>query len=295
MASDVAATIRPQGFGSRRTARSASVTGRYIIAAVVLVGMIAPYVYIVLQSLAVPTQVGQKLVPTQYSLHTFRALFSSVGAPWVQAIGNSVAVTLADTVARIVIGALAGYAIAVVGFRGSRLVSDVVLLQMFYPAVILVVPLFLMVQHAGLYDSLGGMILPYLADAWTVFMYTAFFRSIPKELVEAARLDGAGHVRIVFRVLVPLLGPVTTVVALYLIVQRWTEAFWDLIIVPTPAHQTLNVLLTQLTVATSHQNAGAVSEPGLVFAGAAVLTLPLVALFLIFSKRFASGFDMSLR
>jgi multiple sugar transport system permease protein len=193
----------------------------------------------------------------------------------------------------VVIGALAGYAIAIVGFKGARFVSNVVLVQMFYPAVILVVPLFIMVQRAHMYNTLGGMIVPFLADAWAVFMYTAFFRSVPAELIDAARLDGAGHFRIVFRVLVPLLGPVTTVVALCLIVWRWTDTFWDLIIVTKPANMTLNVLLASQAMAAG--NTDAVVEPGLVFAAATVLTLPLVIIFLAFSKRFAAGLDMSLR
>jgi multiple sugar transport system permease protein len=278
--------------GGRRSAQRRSLAVRYTVASVILVVTVLPYLYIILQAFAVPTQVGD-LVPTAYSWHTFIALFTSAGSPWVSAIGNSVIVTVVDTTSRVVIGALAGYAISIVGFRGARFVSNVVLLQMFYPAVILVVPLFMMVQRAHMYNTLGGMIIPFLADAWAVFMYTAFFRSVPTEMIEAARLDGAGHFRIVFRVLVPMLGPVTTVVALCMVVWRWTDAFWDLIIVSKPANMTLNVLLAGQAGAVTSTDA--VREPGLVFAAAAVLTLPLVAVFLVFSKRFAAGLDMSLR
>jgi carbohydrate ABC transporter membrane protein 2, CUT1 family (TC 3.A.1.1.-) len=173
----------------------------------------------------------------------------------------------------------------VLSFRGKRTIQNFILFHMFYPGIILLVPTFLLVRAMGLYDTYLAMILPGLVSTWAIFMYANFFRSIPKEVVEAARMDGAGELRIIFQIMIPLARPVTAIVFLFLFMERWIELLWDMIVVRDPAKQTLNVLL-----ATMFGPYG--GYPGPLYAAGVLLTFPILVLFLLFSRRFVSGVSL---
>lgn len=121
-----------------------------------------------------------------------------------------------------------GYALAKLQFKGRRMIFNVVLFQMFYPAVILLIPLFLTVRFLGMYDTYWAMILPKAVNLWAIFMYTNFFRGIPDELIEAAKMDGAGPFKIVARVVLPMSKSITTIIFLFLFMERWVELLWDM-------------------------------------------------------------------
>jgi multiple sugar transport system permease protein len=119
-------------------------------------------------------------------------------------------------------------------------------------------------------------------------MYSGFFRTIPTELIEAARLDGASELTVIFRVVMPMARSITTVIFLFLFMERWVELMWDLIVVATPEQRTLNVLL-----ATMFGPYG--SFPGPLYAASVLLTFPILILFLVFSKNFVEGVEFVIR
>lgn len=258
----------------------------YVVATCLLFLMVTPYLYMLLQSLAPWSEVDRVFLPSSLSLRSYKWLLAggaeALPRPWLRALGNSVLVTSVVTISRVFFGALVGYALAVLSFRGRRLIQNFILFHMFYPGIILLVPTFLLIRALGLYNTYSAMIIPGLVSTWAIFMYANFFRSVPKEVVEAARMDGAGEVRIIFQIMIPIARPVTAIVFLFLFMERWIELLWDLIVVRDPAKQTLNVLLTTMFVPYG-------GYPGPLYAAGVLLTFPIILLFLLFGRRFVQG------
>jgi multiple sugar transport system permease protein len=281
----------PRVAASARLSRLAGTGILYFVAVAILALMVLPYFYLVVQSLAPWSQVDRVFLPTSLELRSYIWLLGGgegVPQPWLRALFNSLLVTSVDTVSMVVVGAIVGYALSVLRFRGQRLVSDFILFQMFYPSIILLVPTFLLIRMAGLYDTYAAMILPRLVSLWAIFMYTSFFRTVPTELVEAARIDGAGNLRIIFRIMLPIARPITVVIFLFLFMERWTELLWDLLVVKDPEKQTLNVLL-------AHMFGPYGTYPGPLYAAGVLLTFPILILFLLFSRGFVKGVQLVLR
>lgn len=141
-----------------------NLTFRYIIAFALLIVMVFPYLYMVMNSFADWTQVDKKMVPTDFTLRSYEWLFSGgeagVARPWLHAFLNSVIVSTISTGLMMATGAMVAFALAKMNFRGRNFINNAVLFQMFFPAIILLIPTFLIVQNAGLYDTYMAMILP---------------------------------------------------------------------------------------------------------------------------------------
>ena len=263
----------------------------YWIAVPVLLIMVLPYAYLLLQSLSPWDQVDTSFIPTALTLRSYQWIIQGGGynpQPWLNALFNSLLVSGVDSVCMVVIGAIAGYALSILQFRGHKFINNFILFQMFYPAIILLVPTFLVIRFTGLYNTYWAMILPYAFSLWAIFMYTSFFRSINSEMIEAARIDGASELSILFRIILPISRSITTVIFLFVFMDRWTNLMWDLIVVKDPTKQTLNVLLS-----TMFGPYGA--YPGPLYAAGAILTFPILILFLIFSRNFVKGVQLVLR
>lgn len=284
---------------STRSGIGATLRGRrlrkrlvYIPAIIAFVFMVSPYAYMLIQSLAPWSEVDRLLVPHRLTLKSYLWIATGGGIgtpkPWLRAFLNSVVVTTSDTLVRVAVAALTGYALSVIRFRGRKLIKNVILFQMFYPAIILLVPTFLLVHALGLYNGYGAMIVPMLVDVWSIFMYTNFFSGVATELVDSARMDGAGEFRIVFRIMLPVARSITTVIFLFLFMQRWVELLWDLLVVKDPQRQTLNVLLA--TMFGPYGN-----YPGPLYAAGVLLTFPILVLFAVFSRMFVEGVQFTLR
>ncbi|MEI2401533.1 carbohydrate ABC transporter permease [Niallia taxi] len=265
---------------------------RYIVASVLLCMMVFPYLYMVMSSFAVWDQVDQSLVPTKLTLRSYEWLFSggdvSVPRPWIRAFFNSVIVSAGSTALMMVTGAVVAYALAKMNFKGRKTVDNIILFQMFFPAIILLVPSFLIIQNAGLYDTYWAMIIPKAMSLWAVFMYTNFFRAIPDTFLEAAKLDGAGHLQILWKVVLPMSKSITTVVFLFLFMERWSELLWDMLVIKSDNMLTLNVLLSQMFGPYG-------GYPGPMYAASVLLTLPIIILFLFFTKKFQEGMQFTLK
>ncbi|HET7627313.1 MAG TPA: carbohydrate ABC transporter permease [Bacillales bacterium] len=264
----------------------------YLLAIAVFLVMIFPYVYMVLQSLAPWEQVDRKFIPTDLTLRSYRWLFFGgegvVPRPWLRAFLNSMIVTASSTFLMMIVAVLTGYAITKLKFKGSRFVHNVILFQMFYPAVILLIPLFLLVKNVGMYNTYLGMIIPKAVDLWAIFMYINFFKSIPNEVIESAKMDGAGSVKTIWKIVLPMSKSITTIIFLFLFMVRWVELLWDMIVVNDPKMLTLNVLLAQMFGPYG-------AYPGPMYAGSVLLTLPILILFILFSKNFKEGMDFAIK
>jgi len=200
---------------------------------------------------------------------------------------NSFIFTLGVIVLTLVLGLLAGYALAVLSFRGRGAVFSVVLLSLIVPFQLLMIPLFVMIVRTyGLSDTFLGMILPFAVNATALFIFRQFFRALPESLFDAARIDGAGELHILLRVAIPLARPAILTAVLVTFIGPWNEFLWPFLITKQANLQPLAVALANYisTVAASAAN-----PVGAILAGATVLAIPAVALFLLFQGYFQAS------
>lgn len=257
---------------------------------VLLVISLFPFYYMVVQSFPAWDTVDKTLVPTNLTLRSYEYLIGRGGATnsmmWVRALLNSLLVSFPTAVISVAIGLAIGYSLSKLGFSGEKLIMNSLLFQMFFPTIILLVPRYMIAK--GMANTYPGMILPLCISIWAIFMYINYFKTIPNEVFEAARIDGASDLTILWKIAFPVTKSVTTIVFLSIFMQRWSELMWDMLIAPDINMQTLNVLIS-----TQFKPMGAF--PGPMYAASVILTMPIILLFLRFSKYFKEGISFMLK
>jgi multiple sugar transport system permease protein len=196
---------------------------------------------------------------------------------------NSLIVSGFTVALNVLFSSMAGYALSKLPFRGRRIVFASVLMAMMIPYVALFVPQFFVVVQMGLVNTLTAMVLPIAVMPIAVFIMRQFADSIPDDLLEAARLDGAGEFRIFFGIFLPLLGPAVATVAIITFLNSWNYFLWPLIVAQGQETYTLPV---GLSIASQAANS---TDYGLLLAGAVIVLMPVLLLFLFLQKYFVRG------
>ena len=223
--------------------------------------------------------------PANLTLDNFVAINAQVDL--ARTLVNSGIFTLGVLLTTLVIGLLAGYALAQLQFRGRTVIFTVMLLILVLPFQLFMIPLYvLIVRTYGLSDSYLGMILPFAVNATAVFIFRQFFLQLPPELFDSARIDGASELVILRRIAIPLARPAIITAMIVTFIGPWNEFLWPFLITKDPALQPLAVSLANYitTVAASASN-----PFGAILAGAVVLAIPAVVLFVIFQRHFQSS------
>ena len=215
--------------------------------------------------------------------------FSSYSTAWTQAsfgtyAQNSAVVTIGAVALDVVVSLPAAYVLGRYQFRGSGTLIAFFLAGLMLPVRLGIVPIFYLMGSLGLTDSRLGLVLIYAASGipFSIFILSAFFRTLPRELEEAARIDGAGDFRIFARVMVPLVKPAIATVVVFRFVPLWNDFFFPLVLLRTTDRYTLPVGLTQF-FGEFQTNWSAL------FAGLVIATVPLIVLFLIATKQIVQG------
>ena len=225
---------------------------------------------------------GPALVPLHPMLGHYRALFTE-RAFWLP-IRNSLIVAGATTALCVTIGALAAYALARLRFRGRVVVLGLVLAVSMFPQITIVSPLYLLLRWLRLIDTYPGLVLPYLAFALplTVWLLVTFFRRIPRDLEEAALVDGATRWQVLTRIVLPLAVPGLATTAILTFIYCWNEFLFALAFTLGPERQTVPVAIALFR--------GQYQVPwGEILAGAVLATLPVAAMVLLFQRRIVQG------
>ncbi|HCB05983.1 MAG TPA: sugar ABC transporter permease [Nocardioides bacterium] len=223
--------------------------------------------------------------PETVTLSNYDTLFTRLDFPTY--LFNSVVVALAVTAGNMIFCSMLGYALAKLDFPGKKALFAVVLGTLMVPGVVTFVPLFVMVTKMQLSNSLLGLILPFLAGPFGVFLMRQYILSLPDELIQAARIDGAGELRIFFSVMLPLCGPALATLGILTFLASWNNFLWPLVVAQTEDKYTLPVALALYSVG---QNA---TQFGLLLAGAVVVVLPVLAIFLVLQRHIMQGIAMT--
>lgn len=268
--------------------RRPRITGGSVAAAVVLWGYalvaVVPLVVMVLDSFRSNTDVLSHPLgfPTSPTLHNYSVAWSQASfATYVQ---NSALVTICAVLLDVCVSLPAAYALGRFAFRGRGVLMAYFLSGLMLPIRLGILPMFYLLGNFHMIDSRLGLILVYAASGvpFSVFILAAFFRGLPGEIEEAARIDGAGEFRIFANVMVPLVRPAIATVVVFRFVPLWTDFFFPLVLLRTTSKYTLPVGLTQF-VGEFQQNWSAL------FAGLVIATVPLVVLFVVATKQIVAG------
>lgn len=195
---------------------------------------------------------------------------------------NSFGIAIVYTGFSTLVSAMAGYGLAKFRFRGRGVLLGLVLLTMMIPMQVLLVPLFQMMASVGWIDTYQAVILPFLANAFGIFLMRQAFLDFPDSLVEAARIDGAGELRIFYRVVVPVAVPQLAALVIYTFMSQWNAFIWPLLMLNTEENYTVPLALNRMIGLTR------VDYSGLML-GSLLATLPLLIVFLLFQKQFVAG------
>ncbi|WP_323095825.1 carbohydrate ABC transporter permease [Intrasporangium sp. YIM S08009] len=256
----------------------------YVLLAVALVVVVAPFVWMVLGSFKGEgelRQVPPTWWPQSASLDNYTMLFSKLN--FGQYFFNSIVVAAVVTAGNLVFCSMLGYAFAMLDFRGKRPLFIAVMATLMIPGVVTFVPLFVLVANAGLVNSLPGLILPFLVSPFGVFLMRQFILGLPRDLLDAGRVDGAGELRIFWRIIMPLCGPALATLGILTFLGSWNNFLWPLVVAQKEDKYTLPVALALYSTGQNSTNYG------VLLAGATVVIVPILVVFLVFQKRFIEG------
>lgn len=263
---------------------------RYIALALVLIGGAAvalmPFGWMLSTSLKPSAEVftyPPRWLPSEVTLdHYHRILAGQSHFP--RFLLNSTIVGVVVTFGQVVSSAMAAYAFARLGFWGRDVLFLVFLGTLMIPDQVTYIPLFIVARHAGLVDSYAGLILPAIVTPFAIFLLRQTFLAVPRELEDAARIDGCGSWQVLWHVFVPVVRPALATVALFAFLQSWNAYFWPLIITQTTAMRTLPVGLRYYL-----RDPELGTDWGALMAASALVLAPVMALFLTAQRQFVDG------
>ncbi|MFH1844281.1 MAG: carbohydrate ABC transporter permease [bacterium] len=261
-------------------------TGAVLLHAALLVGAavtLMPLVWMVAASFMQPGEANSlppRLLPARPTLDNFVALFTRLD--FLRNLVNSVVVTVLATVLSVLVTSLAGYAFAKLPFPGREGLFKALAGALVVPAQVGMLPLFLLLREMGLVNSYAGVLVPYLASIFGIFLIRQYALSVPDELLDAARIEGASEFAVFRLVALPVIRPILVTMAAFTFLSAWNDFMWPLIILSDSGMYTLPVALANLVG--EH-----VQDTELMMAGSLLTILPVLVVFLIFQRTYVQG------
>lgn len=250
--------------------------------------MVVPFLWMLLGSFK-PTpelrQVPPTWLPENATLGNYRDLFERLNFP--RYFFNSAVVAITVTLGNLLFCSMLGYALAKLHFPGKRVLFLLVLGTLMVPGIVTFMPLFVIEANLGIINTHAGLILPFLAGAFGAFLMRQFIIGLPDELLDAARVDGAGEYYIFFRIILPLLGPPLATLGILTFLGSWNSFLWPLVAATTEDMYTLPVAIALFAVGQQETNFG------LLLAGAVVVVLPVLLIFVLLQRYFTQGIAMT--
>lgn len=259
--------------------------GQYAVLVALVIIMVVPFAYMLSTSLKTQQYILQtppQLIPNPLSFESYVQLGERMNLTRV--FFNSLFVAVAGMVGQVIIAAMAAYAFSRMVWRGRNVVFLLYLATMMVPSVVLVIPQFIVVRYLGWMNTYLALIVPGLFSAFGTFLLRQHFLTLPKDFEEAAFIDGANHLTIFWRIILPLSQPALATLAVLSFMGSWNAYLWPLFVARQDAMMTLPVAL-----ATLQGGPRALTEWNLVMAGAVITVLPILAIYLLAQKWFVQG------
>lgn len=259
----------------------------YVIACAGLLVMATPFLWMALSAFKTRQDLTASppvWLPTQWTLDNFHTLLNQLDMP--RYFMNSLIVAVLVTVCNLLFCSMLGYALAKLDFAGRSKVFGVVLAALMVPGNLLILPLYVLMSKLNLIDSYAGLVLPFAAGAFGVFLMRQFMQSVPDELLEAARIDGAGEWYIFWRIVLPLVKPALATLTIFTFLGSWNNFVWPLVATNDPDKYTLPVALATFA---NDPNRTVAGGNGMLMAGSLLVVLPVLVVFAALQRHFTQG------
>lgn len=259
----------------------------YTVASLGLLVMAAPFLWMALSAFKRKKDLTASppvWIPSHWTLVNFRDLLHQLDM--ARYFMNSLTVAVLVTVCNLLFCSMLGYALAKLQFTGRSKVFGIVLAALMVPGNLLVLPLYVLMTKLNLIDTYAGLVLPFAAGAFGVFLMRQFMQSIPDELLEAARIDGAGEWYIFWRIVLPLVKPALATLTIFTFLGSWNNFVWPLIATNDPGKYTLPVALATFA---NDPNRTVGGGNGMLMAGSLLVVLPVLLVFAVLQRHFTQG------
>ena len=255
-------------------------SGAYTVLILGLVATLLPFFYILVSSLKTEAELRKTppdFFPAQPTLKHYITILTDEDIPIERNVVNSIVVSVARVFITLFTSSFAGYIFAKYHFKGKNLAFGVILIQIMIPFQVVMIPNYLLVVKFGLIDSLWALIVPSMVDAYGIFMMKQFIESMPGELMDAARIDGASEFGIYSRIILPQMGPPLASLGIFTFMFTWNDYLWPLIVLTSPEKRTIPLLLVWFQ--TQHT-----SNQGLVLAASILTLLPIFFVYIFLQR-----------
>ncbi len=271
----------------RRRAVNVTHLGVYGVLAIAITLSLYPFLLMLLNSFKGDTEVFRNPGgwPADFTLQSYRQLLTYQGNQVIRSFFNSVFIATTSTMIAVTLAGMAGFAFAKMRFRGRDLLFAALLGTLMVPAEVTLPPLYIMFARLQWLNTYQVQIVPTVASVFGLFMIRQYMFSIPDELLEASRLDGASRWQQFWQIVVPVSSPVLGAFAILHFISMWNAYLWPLIVVTSPSVQPIMTLLPTIR----DPLVGFFTPWGMVMAGCVLVTVPLVIVFLLFQDKFVSG------
>jgi len=252
----------------------------YIFLSLAAVAFLYPFLWMLIASLSPENQIGNlTFIPTSLSFESYTEMLSKI--PIARALFNSTFVALSITFGVLVFGSMVGYALARLEFKGRNLIFFIIIFTMTLPFQITLIPQYILMVKFQWVDTYWALIVPYLMNSLAIIMFRQYFKTLPQDIIDAARIDGCGDFEIIFRILWPNSIPALVTIGIITFMASWNEVLWPLIVIRNEHLMTLPQLVTLFAV-----GGAAETQLGVKLAAATLLALPIVLAYLFFQKYF---------
>jgi multiple sugar transport system permease protein len=278
--------------GARRV--SGVAVRRYTLAGVLLIIAVLwlmPLFWALSTSLKVAAQVIRPVpewIPSPLTLDSYAAVFSSArNSSILFPLLNSIIIAVLSAVLTVFVSAAAAFPLARMQFRGRNLIFAIIIGSLMVPDIVTLVPSYLIVAYLGWLNTYQALVVPYIASPFGVFLMRQFFLSIPNEMVDAARVDGANAWQVLTRLFLPLSRPAVVALTIFTVRNAWNDFTWPLIVLTSYRMETLTVALAQL------KDAFTMESYGPIMAGAVISAVPILIVFVVANRYIVEGVQLS--
>lgn len=273
---------------SARSAGRRHPVARIATHAVLAVGLavtLVPFIWILMTSLKPASEIVRippTFFPEQWSLNSYQTIFNDPKVPLERFYLNSAIVSVGRVLITLFTSSLAGYIFAKFAFRGKNLLFGFILIQLMIPFQVVMIPAYLILVQLRLIDSLWGLVIPSMVDAFGIFLMRQFISTFPNDLIDAARIDGSSEFGVYWRVVMPNLGAPLATLGIFTFMATWNDYLWPLIVITTHEKRTLPLLLTWYT-----------SQHGqrydLTMAASILVLVPILIVYMFFQRWIVRG------
>lgn len=252
----------------------------YLVLGIGAIAFIYPFYWMVTASLVPENEIENlTLLPQSLTFNSYVQMLAKI--PIGRAFFNSIFVAVMVTTGVLVLCSMVGYALSRLRFAGRNLIFYIIIFTMTLPFQITLIPNYILMVKLGWIDTYLALIIPYLINGFAIIMFRQAFQTIPQDLIDAARIDGCGEMRIIFQILWPNIIPALVTIGIITFMATWNEVLWPLIVIRDENLMTMPQLVTLFAV-----GGRAESQLGVKLASATILAIPIILAYLFFQKYF---------